>query len=156
MSAIYTARLKWTGGDRGPALDPKTFSRDLTLKFDNQTVLASAAPEFSGDPDRVNPEEMLLGAVSACQALTYLFLAARKGVHVVSYEDRAEGTLAQVDGRTQMTNIVLHPVIGLETGSDLAVAEALIDKAHAGCFVANSLNAPVTIEAHFGVVACVA
>lgn len=156
MSAMYSSVLEWTGGTRGAATDPKTFSRDLSIAFDGQTILASAAPEFSGNPDRVNPEEMLVGAVSACQALTYLFLAARKGIHVVSYEDRAEGRLSLVDGRMQMTDIVLRPVIGLETGTDLAAAEALVEKAHAGCFISNSLNAPVRIEAHFGVVACVA
>lgn len=156
MPATYTSVLNWTGADHGATADSKTFSRDLVLKFDNVTVTASAAPEFSGDPARVNPEEMLVGAVSSCQALTFLFLAARKGIHVVSYEDRAEGTLAQVDGKMRMTDIVLRPVIGLETGSDLALAEALVEKAHDGCFIANSLNSPVRIEAHFGVVACVA
>jgi len=156
MSATYTSVLSWTGARRGATVDPKTFSRDLVLTFDDQIVNASAAPEFSGDPARVNPEEMLVGAVSACQALTFLFLAARKGIHVVSYEDRAEGTLAPIDGKMRMSAIVLHPVIGLETGSDLALAETLVDKAHDGCFIANSLNAPVKIEAHFGVVACVA
>ncbi len=156
MAATYTSVLTWTGASHGATLDAKTFQRDLIVRFDDQVVPLSAAPEFGGDPARVNPEEMLIGAVSACQALTYLFLAARKGIHVVSYEDRAQGTLALVDGKMRMSEIVLHPVIGLEAGSDVALAETLVEKAHDGCFIANSLNAPVKIEAHFAAVASVA
>ena len=53
----------------------------------------SAAPAYKGDGSRANPELLLVSALSSCQALTYLFLAARAGVAVTAYTDDAEGHL---------------------------------------------------------------
>jgi organic hydroperoxide reductase OsmC/OhrA len=42
---------------------------------------------------------------------------------------------------------VLRPVVTVSTGSDLALAHALHERAHAQCFIASSVNFPVTHEA---------
>jgi organic hydroperoxide reductase OsmC/OhrA len=45
------------------------------------------------------------------------------------------------------TDVVLRPRVTIESGGDLTVAESLHEKAHHLCFVANSVNFPVRVEA---------
>ena len=149
MSDIFTAHLEWTGAAHGPTRDPETFSRELNVSMEPTTLPMSAAPGYRGDPSRLNPEQLFVAALSACQALTYLFLAARKGVVVVGYADDAEGRLAAVDGKVRMSQVALQPRITLEAGADESRARALVNTAHDHCFIANSVSTTVEIAPTF-------
>ena len=52
-------------------------------------------PAFRGDRTRWNPEDLLVGSLSACHKLWYLHLCAVEGVRVLSYRDEAEGLMAE-------------------------------------------------------------
>jgi organic hydroperoxide reductase OsmC/OhrA len=147
----FLTRLVWTGSREGAARDTRTFSRDLEMSFADLVLPMSAAPDYHGDATRANPEQLFVASVSACQALTYLFVAARSGVPVVSYDDEAEGELQLVDGKMRMTRVTLRPRIVLMPGADEARARALVDKAHAGCFIANSITTAVRLEPRISV-----
>ena len=69
-----------------------TYIRDHTWAFPGgETVPASAAPEFLGNADRVDPEEAFVAAISACHMLTFLAVAAKRRFVVDAYSDRAVG-----------------------------------------------------------------
>ena len=70
----------------------------------------------------------------------------RAGVHVVTYEDETDGTMAKVDGVVRFTEVTLHPKVTIAPGSDPEKARALHERAHAICFIANSVNFPVRNE----------
>jgi organic hydroperoxide reductase OsmC/OhrA len=142
----FLTRLVWTGAADGPARDSRTFSRDLEVSFTEISLPVSAAPAYHGDPARANPEQLFVAAISACQALTYLFMTARSGVPVVSYDDDAEGELELVEGKMRMTRVTLRPRIVLAAGASEVRARELVDKAHAGCFIANSVTTTVQLE----------
>ena len=153
MTETFHAHLVWTGSAKGGTHDPAALSRDLELTLAEHMLPMSSAPGFSGDPARMNPEQLLVGAVSACQALTFLALAARKQVAVVGYEDDAEGTLEMVDGKLRISRVVLRPRIALEGVPDdagaadmLSRVRVLVDRAHQACFIANSVLARIDIE----------
>jgi organic hydroperoxide reductase OsmC/OhrA len=145
MTSTFVSRLLWSGAIQS-SRDAATFSRDLNVSFGGVTLPMSAAPDFRGDPSRANPEQLFVASLSACQALTYLFLAARNGLVITSYSDDAEGVLAVVDGRMRMSRATLRPRIVIGEGSDEALARALVEQAHQGCFIANSVSAVVEIE----------
>ena len=145
-SHVFEAHLVWSGAAHGPTRDAATFSRNLDVSFDPLTLAMSAAPGFRGDGSRANPEQLFVAAVSSCQALTYLVLAARHGVAVVAYEDVAEGALEFVDGAMRMSRVTLRPRIVLEARADVDLARGLVDKAHRGCFIANSVSTAIGIE----------
>lgn len=149
MADVFISHLEWTGAAKGATSDPATFSRDLNLSVDAITLPMSSAPSYRGDPSRANPEQLFVASLSACQALTYLFLAAKNGVHVVGYTDDAEGRLGVVDGRIRMSRVRLRPRITLEAGASETRAGELVMKAHEGCFVANSVSTPVEIAPTF-------
>ena len=149
MADVFISHLEWTGAAKGPTRDPATFSRDLHVSVDAITLPMSSAPSYRGDPSRANPEQLFVASISACQALTYLFLAAKNGVAVISYTDDAEGRLGIVDGKIRMSRVTLRPRITLEAGADETRARELAAKAHDGCFVANSVSTPVDLEPTF-------
>lgn len=149
MADVFTSHLTWSGAAKGPTADP-SFSRDLEVSFDGAPAISmSAAPGYKGDPSRLNPEQLLVASLSTCQALTYLFLAARNGVRVVAYADEAEGRLALVDGRIRMSQVTLRPAVTLEAVADEAKARQLVEKAHEQCFISNSITSKVVIEPAF-------
>jgi organic hydroperoxide reductase OsmC/OhrA len=149
MADVFISHLEWTGAAKGPTRDPATFSRDLNLSVDAITLPMSSAPNYRGDPSRANPEQLFVASLSACQALTYLFLAAKNGVAIVGYADDAEGRLGVVDGKIRMSRVTLRPQITLEARGQEARARELVAKAHEGCFVANSVSTSVEIAPTF-------
>jgi organic hydroperoxide reductase OsmC/OhrA len=149
MADVFVSRLEWSGAVKGATLDPTAFSRDLNLAIGPIAVPMSAAPGFRGDAARANPEQLFVASLSACQALTYLFLAAKNGVAVVAYSDDAEGRLGLAEGRMRVSRVLLRPRITLADASSEPTARALVAQAHAECFIANSTTTPVHIEPTF-------
>jgi len=149
MAEVFHSHLEWSGVRKGPTRDPATFSRDLDLTFDAAMVPMSSAPAFRGDPLRVNPEQLFVGALSACQALTFLVLCARKGIAVNGYADDAEGTLAVENGKMRMTHVTLRPHITLQCGANELEVRELIERAHVQCFIASSVCSNVEIVPRF-------
>jgi organic hydroperoxide reductase OsmC/OhrA len=78
--------------------------------------------------------------------LSYLALCARVGIRVISYSDAATGKMTQQDGKIRFTEVILHPLVTIESGDDLEKARSLHDRAHHVCFIANSVNFPVLNE----------
>src|SRR5262249_28511752 len=107
----------------------------------------SAAPQYRGDPTRLNPEELFVAALASCQLLTYLALARGAGVTVQRYEDDAVGTLAIAERKMRMTDVLLGRGITVAEGTAEEKARALVKKAHDGCFTATSVPCPARVEA---------
>ena len=143
---VFLSHLEWSGAAKGPTRDTVTFSRDLIVSTGGFALPMSSAPAFHGDSSRINPEELFVASVSACHALTYLYLAARNRITVVSYSDDAQGQLEMIGKRMRISRVTLRPRIVVEPGADVALARSLVDTAHANCFIANSVAATVIIE----------
>jgi len=140
----FQLSLQWTGARKGPTASYRAYSRDLTLSVPGKPVLAaSAAGAFLGDASLHNPEDLLVGALSACHCLSYLALAARAGLLVMDYQDHATGTMEWEGGTYHFSRVTLAPVVTLQKGQDLQLARTLHDGAHESCFIARSVNFPV-------------
>jgi organic hydroperoxide reductase OsmC/OhrA len=140
----YAATITWSGetSRRG------NHSRNHEIVVEGKPPIAgSSDPAFRGDPARYNPEDLLVASLSACHMLWYLSLCGKAGVVITGYVDRAEGTMSEAgDGSGRFTSVVLRPEITLAAGSDQAIADAQHHDAHAKCFIAQSVNFPVTVE----------
>jgi organic hydroperoxide reductase OsmC/OhrA len=148
----YAAKLTWTGAAQGPTRTYQAYSREYRVEIAGKPALTgSADPTFRGDPALHNPEELLVASLSSCHMLTYLAHAALSKLVVVAYEDDATGTMALEGTGGRFTEVVLHPRVTVAAGSDLALAERLHERAHADCFIANSVNFPVRHEAEIRV-----
>jgi organic hydroperoxide reductase OsmC/OhrA len=144
----YATTLVWTGARVGPTTSYQAYSREYEFQSPNKPALrGSADPHFRGDATLYNPEELLVVSLSSCHLLSYLADCARAGIHVVAYEDHAQGTMTFKDGALRMTDVLLRPRVTVAQGTDVAKAQALHESAHHGCFIANSVNFPVRHEA---------
>lgn len=131
-----------------------TFSRDHNVAFGTgQKLDLSSTLELRGNPKHVNPEELLLSALASCHMMTFLAVAARDGWVVDAYEDQALGYLEKnAEGRTAVTRVTLRPRVefGGERAPDVETLRKLHEKAHRGCFIANSVKTEVSVEAVSG------
>lgn len=145
----HKATVSWSLGDAEFTYD--TYSRAHTWTYENGLeVPASAAPQFLGDADRVDPEAAFVASLSSCHMLTFLALAARKRLVVTAYSDEAVGHLEKNEaGRLAVTRVVLHPRITFRGEEPSAEAlDKLHALAHRNCFIANSVR--TKIEVHPG------
>jgi len=144
----HRATVRWQNS--GDTLDYDHFSRDhsWTVKEGRLAVPASSAPAYRGNPDRMDPEDALVAALASCHMLTFLAIAARRRLVVLDYSDEARGWLEpDPEGRLAVTRVELRPLVRFAPGTALSAAELrnLHDKAHRGCFIANSVKAAVTV-----------
>ncbi len=145
----YEVTVEWTGNE-GPGTTGYTaYGRDHMIRADGKTAIAgSSDPSFRGDPGRWSPEELLVAAISACHKLWYLHLCATNGVVVLSYADRAEGTMVEAEGSGgRFVGVCLRPRVVITPESPPDRARALHAAAHRECFIANSVNFPVSHQA---------
>lgn len=143
----FAPTLEWTGNLGEGTKSYTTYSRDHTIQVGKRPpIAASADPAFRGDENRYNPEELLVSAVSGCHMLWYLHLCADAGIVVTHYIDRPLGKMLLQGGVGKMTELLLRPEIQLASG-DPALALSLHKEAHEKCFIANSVNFPIHVEA---------
>jgi organic hydroperoxide reductase OsmC/OhrA len=108
-------------------------------------IRLSADPQFRGDADLTNPEQLLVMAASSCQLLSFLAVAARSEVDVLAYEDEAVGVMPPDVTPMRITAIMLSPRIVVAAGTDARRVEQMVHEAHEQCFIANSLTTEVTV-----------
>ena len=148
----FSAKLTWTGAAKGATSSYESYSRDHLIEVPGKPPLPGSADQvFRGDSSHHNPEDLLVMSLSSCHMLTYLAEAARAGVHVVAYADQASGTMQMHEGKMRFTEVSLRPQVVVAAGSDPAKAQALHEKAHEHCFIASSVNFPVTCDARVSV-----
>lgn len=146
----YSVTITWTGNRGTGTSGYKAYDRAHEIAVPGKPAMpGSSDPSFNGDPSRYNPEELLVAALSACHMLWYFHLCSVNRITVTNYVDRAEGTMIEDAGGGRFTGVVLKPEIWLKPGANLALARKLHHDAHAKCFIANSVNFPVTHEAMF-------
>ena len=146
----FETTLRWPA-QASQAMPPSpAFSRNNILGGTGKPDVPGSSPAiYGGDSSRYNPEELLLMSLAECHMLTYLAIAAKKNITVVAYEDHATGTLGFAEAGTpgakmSMQSVILHPRVTVAKGTNLTDAQAMHEKAHANCFMANSVNFPVT------------
>ena len=141
----YEVSVDWTGNDGEGTRTYRSYRRDFSFAAPGKPQMAGSSDSaFRGDASRYNPEDMLVAALSSCHMLAYLHLCAINNIAVVAYSDKATGVMEErADGSGVFTRVQLNPRVTVSLESDTAQAEALHQKAHELCFIANSVNFPV-------------
>lgn len=92
-------------------------------------ILGSADPAFRGDPQRWNPEELLVVSLSQCHMLWYLALCAKAGIVVTAYRDRPDGTMSEnAEGSGVFTDVTLRPHVTITDGERVGRPPSSITK----------------------------
>ena len=143
----YVIDLEWKNISKNFGYE--VYNRNHIIHFSgNQSIKNSAAPEFFGNTDMSNPEELLAASLASCHMLTFLAICSKGGYVVESYDCKAVALMGKnAEGRISVTEINLTPVIvfaeeKIPTEEQLKI---LHNKAHRNCFIAQSLQAKVNI-----------
>lgn len=153
MASEHYATVIWGRGEQN-FLDKK-YSRQHVWRFDDGCEVAGSCPPSKlipvpmARPDAVDPEEGLVASLSACHMLFFLALAAKAGYRIDRYEDEAVGVLGKNErGKTYMERITLRPAITFSGDKlpDASAVDELHQRAHAECFIANSLRSEIVID----------
>lgn len=143
----HRATLTWQHD--GGEFTYKAFSREHRWDFGNGQVLdASAAPDFLGDKELVDPEQAYVASLSSCHALTFLALCSLQEIAVESYTDEAVGFLEKADdGKPWLARVELRPKVTFGDGAmaDTGRIKDLHHKAHLECFIARSVKTAITV-----------
>jgi organic hydroperoxide reductase OsmC/OhrA len=148
--AVYTADVLWNLKEGEDFLAGR-YSRGHTISFDGgASIAASASPHVVGKwavEAAIDPEEMLVAALSNCHMLSFLHVARLAGLVAASYRDHAEGVMETIaPGKQAVTKVVLHPQIEwVGTAPDKAKLDHMHHEAHEACFIANSVKTEVTV-----------
>jgi organic hydroperoxide reductase OsmC/OhrA len=141
----YRCRLDWTGST-ADGYELYTREHRVSCPPAESELRLSSDPAFRGDPDLLNPEQLLLAAASSCQALSFLAVAARARIDVVSYVDDAEAVMPDDDKPVRITEIVLRPQIVIASDAPEERIRHYVHLAHEECYIANSVRSEITIE----------
>jgi organic hydroperoxide reductase OsmC/OhrA len=151
--STYTAKVSWKN-DAPDTFTKNRYTRGHTWSFDGGIdVPASSSPHAVRVPfsieEAVDPEEALVAAAASCHMLTFLWVAAKKGFVIDSYEDNAIGEMTEGDdGKQWVSKITLDPKIEW-SGDTKPTADEITEMhhgAHEGCYIANSIKSEVVVN----------
>jgi organic hydroperoxide reductase OsmC/OhrA len=141
----YRSRLAWQGST-GTGYAGYQRTHRVTTPPAGTELTISSDPAFLGDPTMISPEQLVLAAASSCQLLSFLAVAARARIDVLSYQDDAEAVMPEDDQPVRITDITLRPRITVSPGTSLDRVRRLVELAHRECYVANSLITAIHLD----------
>lgn len=144
----HSILLRWSKAPH--ASTPGTYSRDHVAEYSDETrIRVSAASDFHGTAALADPEQLLANALASCHLLYFLALCEGSGYTVETYEDNATALVEKLlEGGMGVTLITLRPRVTF-SGEKQPGAQALHrlhERAHKGCFIANSVKSAVRID----------
>jgi organic hydroperoxide reductase OsmC/OhrA len=147
----YSCRIEWTGNRGDGTRHYRGYDRHWAVTTPGKPVIpCSNDPLLGGDPTLPNPEDLLLASLSSCHMLWYLHLASVAGIVVHRYSDDPLGIgEVRLDGSGRFLRAVLRPAIVIADGTDIGQAEAIHHDVHRYCFIARSVNFPVSYTPRF-------
>ena len=102
-------------------------------------------PEFDGPGDVWSPETLLCASIADCFILTLRALSRAARYRWLQLDCRVEGVLERVGPNSQFTHYTTFAQLQVPTGSDVAKARELLERAEHGCLIANSLRGARTL-----------
>lgn len=142
----YKLTTRWQGNKGTGTSNVRTYDRSHTVSIAGKPELHLTTDNAAvGDKSKLNPEDLLVAAVSSCHMLSYLYVCAMEGVVVTDYVDHATGMMLESgDAGGHFKEVVLNPEVIVAEERMIEKAIALHHKAHEICYIANSVNFEVT------------
>ncbi|MFZ1559702.1 MAG: OsmC family protein [Saprospiraceae bacterium] len=138
----YKITTEWTGNKGDGNKNVRTYDRSHTVSIQGKPELFLTTDNAAvGDKSKLNPEDLLVSAISSCHMLSYLYVCAMEGIVITSYTDQATGIMIEnASGGGSFNVVTLNPVFYVADESMIEKAIELHHKAHEICYIANSVN----------------
>jgi len=138
----YELIAKWHGNKGEGTKNVRAYDRShtITIKGKPELFLTTDNPAV-GDKTKLNPEDLLVAAISSCHMLSYLYVCALEGIIIHDYVDNATGVMIEKEGGGgSFRKVILNPTFTVAQESMKEKSIELHHKAHQICYIANSVN----------------
>ncbi|MES2382009.1 MAG: OsmC family protein [Bacteroidota bacterium] len=138
----YKLQAVWHGNKGTGTSTVKGYDRSHTVSIEGKPELHLTTDNaLVGDKNKLNPEDLLVSAISSCHMLSYLYVCALEGIVIVDYKDNATGIMIEKSsGGGSFKEVILNPVFTVASAEMVDKAIELHHKAHEICYIANSVN----------------
>jgi len=138
----YKLTAQWHGNKGTGTSGVRDYDRSHTVRIANKPEMHLTTDNPAvGDKTKLNPEDLLVTAISSCHMLSYLYICALEGVVVMDYIDHATGVMIEeTKGGGRFKEVSLNPEVLVFESSMIEKAMELHHKAHEICYIANSVN----------------
>lgn len=142
----YNVNLTWKADRKGEMSSPEL----------NDKIEVATPPEFPKGIEGVwSPEHFFTAAVVSCFMTTFLAVAENSNLEFKSFECESTGVLDKVEGKFQMSEVILRPKLVLIDGSDIEKAEKILQKSERACLITNSIKTEVSLDTTIEVLASI-
>jgi organic hydroperoxide reductase OsmC/OhrA len=150
MQHAYTSNITWTGNQGTGTSGYKAYARtwDIAVKG-KEPIHCSNDPLLGGDPGKMNPEDLLLSLslpVTCCGTYIWPQMPALRSWNI---RTRRWQRVKYLKGAGRFISATLRPKITVLPGTDLDAATAIHQQIHHVCFIARSVNFPVSYQPEF-------
>ena len=108
------------------------------------------APEFNGNPETLNPEEMFVAAVNNCLMTTFFYFVRKFDVEILSYYSDAEGQVEKGKDGFRFTTVQIRAKVMLSNHGFAEKVREFGNLAEKYCLVSRSLACPVRYHLEIG------
>lgn len=146
----YYVNVTWSKDRKGMMCSP-----ELNLNESSDACIEVATPpEFpKGIPGIWSPEHLFTAAVSSCFMTTFLSIAENSKLDFKSFTCKSRGKLAPVEGKLQMTEIVLEPTLVILREEDRDRAARILIKTENTCLITKSIRSKIGLKPVIQIVA---
>ncbi len=111
------------------------------------TIEVATPPEFpKGMPGIWSPEHLFTAAVSSCLMTTFLAIAENSKLEFTAFDCKAKGKLEMVNGKYEISEVTLLPLLTIANGKDNERAMRVLQKSEAACLISNSVKSKIIFK----------
>lgn len=138
----YNVNVNWRNDRKGLMCSP-----ELANPSGDGCIEVATPPEFpKGIPGIWSPEHLFTASVASCFMTTFLAIAENSKLTFQSFECPAKGKLEKVDGKLQMSEVLLEPAVTISSEQDREKALRILSKTEAACLITNSIKSRVVMQ----------
>ena len=100
-----------------------------------------------GRDDLLTPEDLFVEAVESCAVMTFLWLAERRKLTILSYESEAKATVTTVGGVFRFREVAIEARIVVPDRATADRVRKIVEHVEKECLVTRSVVCDVTFEA---------
>lgn len=139
----YEVNIEWNN-DRKGSLSSPTLMHNIDV---------ATPPEFpKGMPGIWSPEHLYVASVNSCLMTTFLAIAENSDFEFISFKCNAVGIVEKLEGKFQVTEISLKPIVSISTTMHIEKAQRIVEMSEKNCFINNSIKTKIHLQVEIIVV----
>lgn len=140
---IYNVNVTWNKDRKGIMCSPELQNNGSA----HSCIEVATPPQFPKGIEGIwSPEHLFTAAVSSCIMTTFLSIAENSKLNFKSFACNSSGKLDQVEGKYQMTEVLIEPVLTLLKEEDRDKGMRVLLKTESACLISNSIKSKVIMR----------